>query len=129
MTYHKGMAATYANDNFETYIKDIDLKKAVLLEHPVPNNLDLVKKLDSFVHDIVKDKRKQTDIDWDNALEKIQHKTINVMGPLSRPWTTVEDAQNSKQSQVSVSLENLKEHVEKTILLLGEASNYISYQR
>ena len=90
--------AKYANDNFEEYIKDRDVKKAVLVENPVPNNLDSVKKLDDFVHDILKEKHKQSDIDWNNALEKIQEKTRNVMGSLSRLWNMVEEANVSKQT-------------------------------
>ena len=47
------------------------------------------------------------------------------MGPLSRLWTMVEDTQNLKESQMTVSLDILKEHVEKTVLLLDQASNSI----
>ena len=37
----------------------------MLMENPVPDNLDQVKKLDGFVRDILKDKRKQKDLDMD----------------------------------------------------------------
>ena len=55
--------AEYANTHFETYVKEADLEQQILTENPVPDNLDQVKKLDDFVRDILKDKRKQKDLD------------------------------------------------------------------
>ena len=51
------------------------------------------------------------------------------MGPLSRLWNMVEEANASKQTQVCISLDDMKKHIEKTVLLLGQASNSITYQR
>ena len=53
--------AEYANTHFETYVKEADLKHQILMENPVADNLDQVKKLDDFVRDILKDKLKQKD--------------------------------------------------------------------
>ena len=64
--------AQYANVNFDTYIKEADLIKAVLIKNPVPENINPVKTLDDFVKDILKDKKKQKDLDFDNALEKFR---------------------------------------------------------
>ena len=56
--------AEYANTHFETYVKEADLEQPILTENPVPDNLDQVKKLDDFfARDILKDKRKQKDLD------------------------------------------------------------------
>ena len=115
--------ALYANEHFETFIKDTDLKKAVLLENPVPDNIDPTKKLDYFVRDILKDIRKQRDIDMDNTLEKIQQKTRSVMGPLSKIWMQVDAGKASGQASVCISLDDMKEKLEQTFVLLGQASN------
>ena len=64
--------AEYANTHFGTYMKEADLKQQILIENLVPDNLDKVKKLDDFVHDILKDKRKQKDLGMIATLEKIQ---------------------------------------------------------
>ena len=74
----------YVNVNFDTYIKEADLIKAVLIKNPVPENINPVKTLDDFVKDILKDKKKQKDLDFDNVLEKIQGRNQSVMGPLSK---------------------------------------------
>ena len=60
----------YANTHFETYVKEADLKQQILMENLVLDNLDQVKKLDNFVRDILKDKRKQKDLDMDVIFEK-----------------------------------------------------------
>ena len=36
--------AEYADTNFETYVKETDLKQQILMENPMPDNLDLVIK-------------------------------------------------------------------------------------
>lgn len=45
-------------------MKNADLKQEQLMENPVPDNLDQVKKLDNYVLDILKDKYKQNDLTW-----------------------------------------------------------------
>ena len=45
--------------------------KAVLIKNLVPKNINPMKTLDTLVKDILKDKKKQKDVDFDNILEKI----------------------------------------------------------
>ena len=49
--------AQYANVNFDTYIKEADLIKAVPIKNPVPENINPVKILDDFVKISLKIKR------------------------------------------------------------------------
>ena len=58
--------AQKANVNCNTYIKDTELVKAVLIKNPVSQNIDPMKTLDDFVKDLVKDKKKLKDLDFDN---------------------------------------------------------------
>ena len=51
--------AQYANINFDTYVKKADLIKVVLIENPVPENINPMKTLDDFVKYILRDKKKQ----------------------------------------------------------------------
>ena len=76
--------AEYANTHFETYVKEADLKQNILMENPIPDNLDQIKKLNDFVRDILKDKHRQEDLDVEVTCEKIQSKTACVMDPLSK---------------------------------------------
>ena len=88
-----------ANAHFETYVKEADLKQQILTENLVPDNLDQLKKLDHFVFDILKDKRKQKDMDMDSTLEKVQSKNVCVRGSLPKFWMILVEARGFKKSR------------------------------
>ena len=96
--------AQYSNINFDTYIKKADLIKAVFIKNSVTENINPVKILDDFVTDILKDKRKQKEVDFDNVFEKTRGRNLSVMGPLSKIWTAVEWARLSQEDLVEVGL-------------------------
>ena len=121
--------AKYANEHFECYIKEADLKAAILQLSPVPDNIDPVRKLDEFIKDILKEKRHQRELDMDNVLEKIQNRTRNVLGPLSRIWALVDEASSSKKHKVELSLSEIKTYLEQSVVLLGNSSSTVSYYR
>ena len=74
----------YANENLEKFIPDKDVKEVILLKLPRPENIDPVKKLDDFLSELLKQKKKTVDITIDGTSEKIQDKAIDIMGPLSK---------------------------------------------
>ena len=86
-----------------------------------------MKTLDDFVKGSLKDKKKQKDLDFNNVLEKIQGRNRSVMGPLSNISTTVKPARLSQEDSVEIDLKETQEFVKQTMLLLGQASNSISY--
>ena len=45
--------ASCANNNSEKYISEKDVKEAILIKTPRPENLDLVKKLDDYLHEFL----------------------------------------------------------------------------
>ena len=51
------------------------------------------------------------------------------MGPLSKLWMLVENACRSKENQIFIELDNIRAYIEKTVLLLGQNSNFIRYFR
>ena len=81
--------ASYANDNSEKYIPEKDVKEAILKKIARPDNLDLVKKFENYLQQLLKQKKSPQDIVIDNTLEKVQHKVPNVIGPLSKLWVIV----------------------------------------
>ena len=44
----------YANENSEKFIPDKDVKEAILLKLPRPENIDPVKKLEDFLLELLK---------------------------------------------------------------------------
>ena len=121
--------AQYANVSFDTYINEADLIKAALVKNSVPENINSMKILDDFEKDILKNKKNQKDLDFDNVLEKIEGGNRSVMDPLSKIWTAIESARLPHKDWVEVDLKEIQEYVEQTVLLLGQASNSISYYR
>ena len=63
-----------ATTNLETYIKQANLKQQILIEDPVPDNLNQVKKLDDFVCHILNDKHKQKIWTWMSHLKKFNQR-------------------------------------------------------
>ena len=92
----------------DTYIKEADVIKTALIKNPVPENINPVKALDDFVRDIVKDKKKQKNLNFDNDLAKFQGQTRSVMGPLSNTWTAVGSAILSHEYSVEVDLKEIQ---------------------
>ena len=64
--------ASYANDNSEKYIPEKGVKEAILMKAPRPENLDPVKKLDDYLQELLKQKKRSQD------------KVLDIMGPLSK---------------------------------------------
>ena len=92
--------AQYVNVKFYTYIKEADLIKTVLIKNLVPENINPVEMLADFVKDILKNKKKQKGLDFDNVLEK-------VVGPLLKIWTAAESVKLSQEYSVEVYLKEI----------------------
>ena len=117
--------AEYVNENMRTYFPDVDLFDNILMEYPVPNNIKGAQKLDGFLNPLLSIGEEKLDL----SLEKIQQKTINVLGPLTKVWDCLDRANNCSEEEVCINLPDITEDLEKAILLLGQASHTIAYQR
>ena len=71
-------------------------------------NINPVKILDDFMKDILKDKKEQKDLDFDNVLEKNQGRNQWVMDPLSTIWTAVKSARLFQKDSVEVDSEEIQ---------------------
>ena len=57
------------------------------------------------------------------SLEKLQQKTINVLSPLTKVWDCLDRANNASEGEISISLPDLTDDVEKSILLFGQSTS------
>ena len=119
--------ASYANTQFEKYIPEKCVHDAICEVHPVPNNLDQVKKMDEFLRDLLKEKNENNSLADDEIQGKIQKRTLSVMGPLSKVWLKLENAKKSDAPPLSV--DETPSLLEQTIYLLNETSNSIFYHQ
>ena len=62
--------AEYANKNSERFTLDKDVKEAILLKWPRPENVDLVKKLNDFLLELLKKKKKTVDVRIDGKFKR-----------------------------------------------------------
>ena len=79
------------------------MRDQILLQNPLPENFDNVKKLDDFIWKVLIEKNKQKDIDLDATLEMYQNKNSNIMGPISKLWMTTEMGRQAKKFPVPSS--------------------------
>ena len=72
--------AEYSNKNSEKFLPGKDVKEAILLKMPRPENIDPVRKLDEFLLELLKQKKITVDITIDGTFEKVQGKVTDIMG-------------------------------------------------
>ena len=67
----------------------------------------------------------------DSVLEKVQGKTRDVLGPLSRVWTCLQEVTScdheDEDESIQVDLDFLLTHIQKTDLILAQALNALTY--
>ena len=84
-----------------------ELKESILYEHPVPNNIEGVNRLDNFMRDILKDKKRSNELIVENVLEKVHSKTRDVYGLLAKMWSDLEDINSSRDGSINVDNDTL----------------------
>ena len=98
-------------------------------KNPIPRNVHPPKQMDDFMRELLLEKRNHFEIVSDTNLVKLQQRLLDVMGPLSKIWTTVESAKNSQDEHAEVSLGDMLRYLDQTVVLLGQAYNNISFTR
>ena len=107
----------YVNDHSQTFLPKKGVHDSILMENPIPSNFDQPQTMDDFIVPLMS--KNETSVNL--SLEKVQQKIVNVMGPLTRAWNALEDVRNDPT--LTLSLAELATNMEKTVLLLGQASN------
>ena len=99
--------ASHANDNSEKYIPEKDVKETILTKTSRPENLNPVKKLDNYLQELLKQKKRPQNIAIDNTLEIVQDKVLDIMGPQSKLWVMVEQVNSGGASGSSSTEEKI----------------------
>ena len=123
----------YADHYLKKFIPDKELKDSILTENPVPKNFMKVPSLDVFIRDTMKEERRNHELTMDSVLEKVQGKTRDIFSPLSRVWTYLQEVTSSdhedEDESIQVDLDLLLTHIQKTVLILAQALNTMTYHR
>ena len=99
--------ASHANNNSEKYIPEKDVKEAIFIKTPMSENLDPVKKLDDYLQELLKQKKRRQDIVIDNTLETVQDKVLDIIVPLSKLWVMIEQVNSGSGSSSTVEMDTV----------------------
>ena len=112
--------AKCTSDHFNKFIPKKDFQESALVENPAPLNLHPPKKMDEFMRDKIFEKiAGSLEEVADSNLIKLQQKLLDVMRPLSKVWTIVENTSNFRFKQVEASLTEIMKDLDQTVILLG----------
>ena len=83
------------------------------MKNLIPSNVDQPQMVDDLIEPLMS--KNETAVDF--SLEKVQQKTVNLMGPLARVWKALEYVKNNPT--LTLSLEEGATNMDKPVLLLG----------
>ena len=102
-------------------------RTAMLRKHPKPDTAVVVPpRLDSFISDFA---GKKLDKGRDAQLAKIQGTMLYATNPLTNLWAELIDQGLTQDSQAAMFVSDVLEIIQRTLVLLGNASNLISETR
>ena len=93
-----------------------------MIKTPRPENLDLVKKLDDYLQELLKQKKRPQNIVTGNLLEKVQDKVLDITRSLSKLWVMIVQGNSGRGSSSTVEMDTVLELLEKTVLLIGQSN-------
>ena len=105
--------AEHMNDHFQTFLPEKRVHDSILMENPIPSNVDLPQMVDDFIVQLMSKNEAAVDL----SFGKVQQKIMNVMGPLARVWKALEDVKNDPT--LTLSLEEVATNTGKAVLFLG----------
>ena len=111
------------------FVQDKNLKDSILNENPVPTNITKPRKLDDYYKELLEENRAKRELTLDSTMEKIQSKTLNTMGPLSKLWFRFEEALAQENNMVQLDLDELIQYLEQSVMLVGQAFNVVTYNQ
>ena len=81
--------------------------------------------------ELLKEKKKTSELASEATLEKVSNKTLDIMGPLSKLWLEVEKVTSHEgdEEPPCLSIETAQSLIEKTVSLVGQLHNFITYER
>ena len=125
--------AHFYNKHSRTFIAEKDLEELVKEDFPVPNNIRGVPKIDDFITSMWEGGNKSFMPEKDRDLERIHNRIRDVMGPLGSVWNAVEtyrskDDENAGEAE-PMDIDSMAEALQKSVMLLSQASNIVTYQR
>ena len=124
----------YVQTDEEKYEYNLPIKLLKYADHYLKKFIAFkVPSLNMFIRDNMKEERQNHELIMDSVLEKVQGKTRDVFGPLSRVWTYLREVTSSdhedEDESIQVDLDLLLTHIQNTVLILVQVLNTMTYHR
>ena len=121
----------YASKRFTQYYSDKKLRETIMNEYPVPHGIPGVEVpvMDEYIPEIFMAKKADYGKTQDENWSKVQHRVLDVMGPLSKVWDILDTARLVGSENADLDLFEILDLVEKSITLLGQAQVSFNYFR
>ena len=100
-----------------------------MIKTPKTEDPDPVKKLENYLQELLKQKKRLQDSAIDNTLEKVQEKFFDIMGPLLKLWVMNEPVNSVSGNSSTAEMDTMLELLEKIMLLIGQCNNKIIQDR
>ena len=74
-----------------------------------------MRKLDKFFHEVLERQRKKKDLASDDTLQKFYRKISNLMGPLSKMWYRIWEANCRGPNEFDLEAIKIKKRVQESL--------------
>jgi hypothetical protein len=112
------------------FIPEKDIQDRILHKNPVPKDIQEAPKMDVVTLGVLEKKNKPYTIAKDSSLRRVDTKIREVYGPFARIWNALDGAiVQDRMRPVQLDLDQMLEWCEQTSIMLGQASNTVSYLR
>ncbi|KAK3089006.1 hypothetical protein FSP39_000093, partial [Pinctada imbricata] len=123
----------YAQKYFNRHLTDEMIQSSILQSALIPANSFLTPpKVDEYIEDLVNDNKVMRFLRMhDASLKHVQKRIAQCMGPMAKVWHELDsiNTDNPEQNQSSMDIFDVKELMEKCILMLGQANASCLYER
>ena len=86
---------SYVSGQIYKYVPEEDLTNSLLYNHPVFSNVEKTPQLDAFIKNLLEDNNRHFSVNADKKWSVTQNKIRNVMGPLAKSWSALDDIVHS----------------------------------
>ena len=120
----------YVTRRFTVFVTDKKIRETIGEECPVPTGVPglEVPTVDDYISDIFQSRKQDYGKATDDTWVKVQNRIVDVMGPLSKLWTVLEEHRVDEATD-ELDLFDCLQLVEKVITLVGQAHISVSYYR
>jgi len=120
--------AEFLQERCNSYLSEKELEE--FLTTATPSNVKGATKLDPFMKALLEKRGLNRTVSVDDEQQKIHQKLFQVIGPLSAAWWSLQEVVNGEENNENEQPpEVILQHLNNSIVLLGQVINKVAYER